>query len=55
MGVTCKTPAAVYKSTNGEVAATSFDQPIGVTAETQAEAQVAQGGAQTVQRAASTV
>lgn len=55
MGVTCKTPAAVYKSTNGEVAATPFDQPIGVTAETKNEAPLAQGGAQPAQRAASTV
>lgn len=29
-GVICKTPAAVYKSTNGDVASTEFDQPIGV-------------------------
>ena len=29
MGVTCKTPAAVYKSSHGSVAATDFDTPIG--------------------------
>lgn len=29
MGVTCKTPAAVYKSSHGESATTDFDTPIG--------------------------
>lgn len=29
MGVTCKTPAAVYKSSHGSVAPTDFDTPIG--------------------------
>ncbi len=28
-GVTCKTPAAVYKSSNGEIAPTEFDTPYG--------------------------
>jgi conjugal transfer pilus assembly protein TraV len=29
LGVTCKTPAAVYSSTNGELAVTDFDTPMG--------------------------
>lgn len=29
MGVVCKTPAAVYKSTNAEIPDTDFDTPIG--------------------------
>lgn len=29
MGVTCKTPAAVYKSTNRDIPETAFDAPIG--------------------------
>lgn len=32
LGVMCKTPAAVYKSTNNDVAPTDFDTPIGTPA-----------------------
>ena len=55
LGVTCKTPAAVYKSTNGEVAETAFDQPIGVAGEAKTEAPVAQGNGLASTRAATSV
>jgi conjugal transfer pilus assembly protein TraV len=32
MGVTCKTPGAVYKSTNQDLPVTDFDTPLGTTA-----------------------
>lgn len=35
MGVVCKTPAAVYKSTHGDVGETEFDQPIGVNGQSE--------------------
>jgi len=54
LGVTCKTPAAVYKSTNGDVGETAFDQPIGADAQAKVEAPVAQSHGLASTRAATT-
>lgn len=49
-GVTCKTPAAVYKSSNGDIAPTEFDAPYGNYADTgskiKSSALTVQGGYQ---------
>lgn len=58
MGVTCKTPAAVYKSTNGELAQTEFDTPIGGVAgktNTSSSGQLADAAARTTSGKAAVV